>query len=150
MIIKLIAGNVCHSAIVSFTEDELSQLGLSGDRLSLQNRPTRLLMNGIFKALEKWCGLSRDGHFVTVACRPFRQGGCRFRVEFTRQPSARLYEFRCADDMLDAANQLLLGQPPFDIFHAEIQQRGEGFALYIPAEYSPCPAAAAILSEYAL
>lgn len=149
MKIKLIASNPSGFAIVCIDRNELEAMGLQHQSLTMQNRATRLLLRTIFDVLHRFCGMKRSGNYVTVACRPLRQGGCRFYLEFTREPSGRLYEFAEADDLLDAIGQLQK-RTECEMSEWQIDNSGGDYRIYIPAEKNISKHALAILSEYSL
>ena len=147
MTIKLLPGNPCKSALVFCSEDEFFHMGITPDDLTLQNRKTRLLLARIFDLLREFAGLRREGYFVAVTCRPVNKGGGRFYIQFTDKPSGRLFEFREADDLLDAISQL---QGKLNLSHVNICHSDGEYRLYIPAGLHLSKNAAAILSEYSV
>lgn len=146
MIIKLLPGNSGKSALVFFSKGEFLNSGLSVSDLTLKNRKTRLFLEKIFALLRETAGLQRDGNFVVVSCRPLKDGGCRFLMEFTDQPSGRLYNFNQADDLLDALN-LLHGNV---VSKLEITNSGNVYKIYIPADAGLTEGELAVLDEYAM
>ena len=121
-------------------------MGFFGSELSLKQRKTRLLLKKIFALLQEAAGLQRDGNYVLVKCRPLKDGGCRFLIEFTPQKSGRLFAFETADDLLDALN-LLRSDIPFKL---EIIHSGDEYKIYIPAGAGLTAGEQAALSEYAV
>ena len=146
MIIKLLPGNPCNSALVSFSEDECLHFGMKESEITLQNKKLRLLLERIFALLRETAGLDREGNYSMVLCRPLKNGGCRFYILFTNHPSGRLYFFNQADDLLDALNRLR-----GDIVPAlEITRSGETYQIYIPSGVELTAGETAILNEYAM
>ena len=146
MIIKLLPGNTGKSALVDFSKRELLNIGLSGSDLTLKKRKTRLLLAKIFALLHEAAGLQRDGNYVLVKCRPMKDGGCRFYIQFTVQPSGRLFAFETADDLLDALN-LLRGDIPSKL---EITHPGGNYQIYIPSCAGLTEGELAAMDEYAV
>lgn len=146
MIIKLLPGNPCNAALVSFSREEFFHLGFFGSELSLKQRKTRLLLKKIFALLQEAAGLQRDGNYVLVKCRPLNNGGCRFLIEFTPQKSGRLFAFETADDLLDALN-LLQSDIPSKL---EIIHSGDAYQIYIPSGAGLTERELAVLNEYAM
>ena len=129
MIIKLLPGNPCNAALVSFSREEFFKLGLN-----------------IFALLHETAGFDRDGNFSMVLCRPWKNGGCRFLIEFTDQPSGRLFYFHQADDLLDAVNRLSGEIVPA----LEITRSGDAYQIYIPSGAGLTERELAVLNEYAM
>ena len=146
MIIKLLPGNPCNAALVSFSREEFFKLGLSESEITLQCRKTRLLLKNIFALLHETAGFDRDGNYVLVKCRPLNNGGCRFLIEFTDQPSGRLFYFHQADDLLDAVNRLSGEIVPA----LEITRSGDAYQIYIPSGAGLTERELAVLNEYAM
>ena len=146
MIIKLLPGNTGKSALVDFSKGELLNIGLSGHDLTLKKRKTRLLLAKIFALLHETAGFDRDGNFSMVLCRPWKNGGCRFLIEFTDQPSGRLFYFHQADDLLDAVNRLSGEIVPA----LEITRSGDAYQIYIPSGAGLTERELAVLNEYAM
>ena len=147
MMIKTLPGNPCHSVMVCLSENELLSAGLTAGEISLQNRNMKLLMRSIFRLLREAVGLCREGNYVAVACRPLKNGGCRFFIQFTCQPSGRVFVFENADDLLDAISQLNRHtQRCFT--KMEITRSGDRYMTYIPAEWSLSEQERYLLDEY--
>lgn len=128
MRIKLIERGV---AEVVLSNSELSACGVNAGSLSPEFSQGQRLIYWIFDALEELCGLSRCGNFTFVECRPYINGGCRLSVGYTCQPSDRLYVFDCADDMLDAMNNMRCNEH-FNIYDMNIHQSGDKFFMFFP------------------
>ena len=149
MIIKLLPGNLCNSALVSLSKDEVSSFGVGWSDLSLENRNMRKLITEMLVMLETICGLRRDGNIVGVACRPMKTGGCRFYIQFTDRPGRILFSFAQSDDLLDALSQLQRSEGNVIFSKLKIVDSGGKYKIYIPAEMKMSENALAILSEYA-
>ena len=145
MIIKLLPGNTCNSAFVYFSRVDFLQTGMNPGEISLQSGKTLALLEQIFALLREFAGLSRDGHIVCVICRPLKNGGCRFLIQFTDIPGGRSFTFREADDLLDALNQL---RGELDVSEVRIDNPGGKFQIYIPAGFKISESSLAVLSEY--
>jgi hypothetical protein len=137
-----------HNAAVMMNREELAECGVNAADISFDASSERKLMTMIFEALEVFCGLSRDGKFTLVECRPYLNGGCRCAIQFIDEPSPRLYIFDSADDMLDAINNLNYNEY-FSTSHMDIQQVENKFFMYIPQTQNLSAHNLAILSEYA-
>lgn len=150
MIIKLLPGNPCHLAIVGFSQKELLRFGIGERELTLQNSKTRVLLVKTFALLRETAGLDRDGTYVSVVCRPLKSGGCRFTVDFTGEPSGRCFEYREADDLLDAVGQLRKRGQEDVLSKTAITDSGGTYKIYIPPDAALSEGDAALLSEYAI
>lgn len=149
MIIKLMPGNPCQSALVSFSKNDFTQIGIRQNELTLKNSKTRRLLGVFFELLREYTGLRRDGKYVSVMCRPSKNGGCRFYIQFTDTPSGRLFSFETADDLLDTLNQLR-GRGQCDLSQWKIYRSSGNYKIYIPDKERLSPAALAILNEYSI
>ena len=147
MTIKLLPGNPCKSALVFFSKDDFFQWGITPGDLTMQNRKSRLLMRQIFDLLRETAGLRRDGHFVSVICRPLKNGNARFYIRFTDEPSGRLFRFREADDLLDAVSQLRRREE-IDLSEVSIDNSDGNYKIYIPADVKISEHSLALLREY--
>ncbi len=147
MKIKLPPENPCKSAFVSLSREELLYSGVTESEITLQNENTRLLLKNIFILLRETAGLYRDGNYVTVVCRPLKNGGCLFYIQFTAEPSNILYSFAGTDDLLDALSQLNR-QSGAGLSGLAITSSQDAQTIYIPAQYHLSPAQIAILREY--
>ena len=139
------------SAEITLQAEELEAWGILSQPLSLNSIGGRRLLHDMLALLAQTCGLRRDGNYTLIRCRPLRQGGCRLSAEFTRLPSARLYRFDRADDLLDAVNAMTHLRH-FDYFTtngATIHPYGNKFFMYIPQTLPLSPHEKAVLSEYA-
>lgn len=147
MIIKILSGNPCISVLVRFSEGELSEMGLNAGSLTLRSKSTRLLLMGTFDLLREVWGIRRDGHYVTVICRPIKNGGFNFFIQFTGAPSGRLFVFSDADDMLDAISGLRK-MTQCDLSKLDITVCGEKYKIYIPANAEIPECGFSMLNEY--
>ena len=139
------------SAEITLQAEELEAWGIRSQPLSLKSSGGRRLLHDMLALLAQTCGLHRDGNYTLIRCRPLRQGGCRLSAEFTRLPSARLYRFDTADDLLDAFNAMNYIRH-FDYFTtnvAVIHPFGDKFFMYIPHTLPLSQHEKVILSEYA-
>jgi hypothetical protein len=135
----------------SLTRAELDGFGVDADAFSPDSHGGRRLMQCLFDAADTLCGLRRNGHLTFMEYRPYINGGCRVRLGFTQQPSARLYAFANADDLLDALVQLR-GCGDWNVIARQISRKGEQFWLRVPPntdEEGTQRHDLAILSEYA-
>ena len=150
MTIKLLTGNPCNMAMVSFSKNDFVHMGLRESEITLKNKKARQLLGMIFNALLEYGGLRREGNYVSVNCRPLKNGGCRFYIQFTDQPSGRLFAFAEADDLLDALSQLQKCGKEDILAEIEIFHSDGNYQIYIPAGLKISKNALAILSEYSV
>lgn len=147
MTVKFLAGKSRLSAIVTLCREELAAAGTRPGELTLLRPSARRILLRAVELTADCAGISRDGRFVTVACRPLKSGGCRLTVDFRTEPSDRLFVFDCCDDMLDAL-RLLAAREDFDLSSAITEKNGPDYYIRTPASQSLSPAALCILSEY--
>ena len=129
------------SAEITLQAEELAAWGIRSQPFSMTHGGGMRLLGG----------LRREGNYILVRYRPFRQGGCRILAEFTRVPSARLYRFDTADDLLDAINgiPIIRRSEYFTTNGAVIHPFGDKFFMYIPHTLPLSQHEKVILSEYA-
>ncbi len=139
-------------AEITMEPTELVAFHVNAEDFSPRLPAVQGLLTCLFDVLETVGGLRRGGHVTFMECRPYISGRCLLRIGFTHQPGGRIYVFACADDLLDALNQLRC----HDYFNkniAEIHQSESEFLLYLPPQSSLGSVSAhdlAILSEYTL
>ena len=140
------------SAEITLQAEELAAWGIRSQPFSMTHGGGMRLLHDLFALLAQTCGLRREGNYILVRYRPFRQGGCRILAEFTRVPSARLYRFDTADDLLDAINgiPIIRRSEYFTTNGAVIHPFEAKFFMYFPQTLSLSEHDKAIFSEYAV
>lgn len=133
---------------VTFSRGELASFGVTAEHFTPRDPDGQRLLGFLWGALEKLCGLRRDGNVTFLECRPYIHGGCRFCVGFSELAGVRTFCFACADDLLDALNALRRGGIPTDTF--SIDRADSRYSLTLPPDAQSSRRTLALLSEYSL
>ncbi len=106
--------------LVTVEPCELSRCGISFERMSLSDPPTRGLLRRLTGMVTR-LGLRRDGQSLRVDCAETESGGCAllFSVENRRE-----YHFACTNHLLDAYRAGVLPE-------GRLTRAGEGWVLAV-------------------